>query len=155
MEAPERYYVTYIAAKPQRIWDALIDPQTCKKFFMGCWMESTWKQGSEWRLMSGDTLDSAGLVLEYDPPRRMTVSWRGESTEELRALPHIMVTIEIEDRGEVSKLTVWECHEERSTDEYKAGGRDGWPVVISGLKTLIETGAPLPALGQKTSASTA
>lgn len=150
MENPERYYVTYIAARPDQIWRALIQPESAKKFFLGRWLESDWAAGSGWKLMTENGVDSLGEIIEIDPPRRLALTWRAEDS----SLPTIHVTIEIEDRGEVSKLTVWEAHDESATEEYRAGGRDGWPLILSGLKTLLETGSPMPRAGKRVSLST-
>lgn len=140
MENREKYYVTYIAASAEQIWVALTEPESCRTFFFGRWMESDWTVGSGWRLMKGEGVDSSGKVLECMPPHKLSVSWK---SEEMPELPTVIVTIEIEKKGEVCKLTVWEAHEESASEDFRDGGRSGWPLILSGLKTLLETGRPL------------
>jgi uncharacterized protein YndB with AHSA1/START domain len=142
---PNTVYVSYIVAPAQKVWAALTEAEFTRQYFFGRNVESDWKVGSPWRLAKhDDTIDVQGRVLESDPPRRLVLSWRVESMEELRHLPDTVVTYEIDSFGEVSRLTMTESHSPTLDPKYLEGGRKGWPMIISGLKSLLETGRALP-----------
>ena len=105
-------------------------------------MESDWKAGSPFKLLMEDgRIDSQGKVLESDPPRRLAVTWHVEWMEEFRHLPEAIVTFQIDLLGDVVRLTVSEFHPDGIDPKYLEGGRRGWPIILSGLKTLLETGS--------------
>jgi uncharacterized protein YndB with AHSA1/START domain len=108
-------------------------------------MESDWKVGSPWKLLMEDgRIDCQGRVLESVRSQRLSITWHVEWLEEFRKLPEAKVVYQIEALGEVVRLTVSEFHDPSLDEKYKAGGRKGWPMILSGLKTLLETGHPLP-----------
>ncbi len=138
-------FVIYVATTPQKAWEALTSGDFTKQYFFGRRMESDWNVGSLWKLvMEGGRIDCQGKVLETDPPRRLTLTWHVEWIEELRHLPAVVVTFQIDALGEVVRLTVSEFHPEGIDEKYVEGGRKGWPIILSGLKTLLETGRPMP-----------
>ena len=135
-------YQLFIKASPERIWDAIVDPELTSKYFYGSRITitpegrvSTSPDGSEnWR----DSEDH-----EWDTPRKLVHGWRTLYDLELAAEGTRRVTWEIEPQdGGVTKLTVVHDRLDASpkTAENVAGG---WPFVLSGLKTLLETGEPL------------
>lgn len=136
-------YVTYIRTTPERLWQALIDPEFTRQFWVGTWQECEWKVGATWKLMIPDgRVGDAGEVLEIDPPRRLVLSWRNEFLPELRAEGYSRMTYELEPRGETVKLTV--THEmDRPDSKLIAGVSAGWPQLLSSLKSLLETGESL------------
>lgn len=145
LRPPEAIYVTYIAATPEQVWTAITSPEATPKYFFGRRAESDWKVGSPFKLMMEDgRVDSQGKVLEADRPRRLSVTWHVEWMEEFRALPEGVVTWQLDALGDVVRLTLFESHDESLPEKYREGGRRGWPVIMSGLKTLLETGHPLP-----------
>ncbi|HEX8906762.1 MAG TPA: SRPBCC family protein [Longimicrobiaceae bacterium] len=139
-------YVIYIAAAPERVWEALTSGEYTRKYFFGRRIESDWKPGSKWALWMPDgRVDVRGKVLEADPPRRLSLGWRVEWVEEMRHLPECIVTWTIEPVGDAMvRLTMEEAHPTPIPEELLEGGRQGWPMILSGLKTLLETGRPLP-----------
>lgn len=139
-------YVTYIAAAPERVWAALTDSRFTSQYFFGRAVESDWKTGSGWLLRRPDgTVDVRGEVHECDPAKKLVVSWRVEGSPELKNLPEAIVTYEIDDLGDgVVRLTMTEAHPTPIPAHLLAGGRKGWPMILSGLKSLLETGKPLP-----------
>lgn len=139
-------YVTYIAATPERVWEALTSGEHTRRYFFGRRIESDWKEGSTWTLWMPDgRADVSGKVLKADPPRLLSVSWRVEWVAEMRDLPDSIVTYTIEPVGEgIVRLTMEEAHPTPIPEELLEGGRQGWPMILSGLKTLLETGRPLP-----------
>ncbi|PWT72600.1 MAG: hypothetical protein C5B46_06600 [Proteobacteria bacterium] len=147
MTDPEAIYVIYIAAPPAKVWAALTGGEFTKQYFFGRRIESDWKVGSPFALwMEDGRIDVNGRVLEYDPPRRLTMTWHVEWLEEFRKLPDAIVSYQIDALGEVVRLTVTESHDESLPDKYKEGGRHGWPVILCGLKTLLETGRAMPRI---------
>lgn len=145
MTSPEAVYVIYIATTPEKLWAALTAGELTKQYFFGRRIESDWKVGSPFALwMEDGRVDVNGRVLECDPPRRLTVTWHVEWLEEFRRLPDAIVGYRIEPLGDVVRLTVTESHDESLPEKYKEGGRRGWPVILCGLKTLLETGRPMP-----------
>jgi uncharacterized protein YndB with AHSA1/START domain len=145
MEKPSSVFVTYILTTPDKLWEALTNSGSTEQSFLGQRMESDWTVGSTWKLLMEDgRIDSQGTVLESDPPRRLCISWRVEWVEEYRNLPESKLTFQIDPLGEVVRLTVSEFHHPSIDEKHIEGGRRGWPVVLSSLKSLLETGRPLP-----------
>ena len=108
-------------------------------------MESDWKQGSPWRLHKPDgTVDVEGVVRKSDPPRNLVVSWNVDAPGMPKNLPESIVTYDIEPAGDgVVRLTMTEAHPTPIPAYLLEGGRRGWPMILSGLKSLLEIGKPL------------
>lgn len=146
MENPQFIYVIYISTSPEKLWNALIDPNVTAKY----WQHenvSDWKPGSKWEHRRCDTkrtLSLVGKVIESSPPRRLVLTW-AFPTDEAREEKHSMVTLEIEPTRDVVRLTVTHAQLEPGS-EMLQGIVKGWPKVLSSLKTLLETGRPLPEL---------
>jgi uncharacterized protein YndB with AHSA1/START domain len=146
MDKPDFVYVTYISTTPESLWKALLDPATTAKY----WQHenlSDWKPGSKWehRRAGGDRkIVLVGKVLESSPPRRLVLTWAAPE-DAGREEKHSRVTFELEPIGEVVRLTV-------THDRFEPGSqmleriREGWPKVLSSLKSLLEAGRPLPKL---------
>jgi|SRR5215831_2924107 len=135
-------YMTYIKATPERVWDALMNPELTRQYWFGHHNVSDWKPGSKWshQMHDGSAVHVVGEVLEADPPRRLVVSWvspdhQGDAEKTSR------VTYEVEQFGENVKLTV--THEELHQEMFDSVSF-GWPIVLCNLKTLLETGQPMP-----------
>jgi uncharacterized protein YndB with AHSA1/START domain len=138
-------YVTYIASTPQKVWAALTSSEFTTQYFFGRSVESDWKMGSPWLLRKPDgTLDVKGVVRASDPPHKLVVSWNVVQ-EQFKDLPECIVSYEIEIAGAgVVRLTMMETHPTPIPVYLLEGGRKGWPMILSGLKSLLETGKPLP-----------
>ena len=86
MQKSEFVYVTYIRTTPEKLWQALTDPQITVQYFFGTKQESEWKPGASWRLiMSDGTLVDSGEVVEIDPPKKLVLKWRKEGEPEMHA----------------------------------------------------------------------
>ena len=138
-------YQVFIKASPDQIWDAITKPEFTSRYFYGSLVDSTLAVGTPYRGWSPDreTLWVDGEVLDSDPPRRLSYTWRALYDEETAAEEPSRVSWEIEPQeGGVSKLTVVHDQLERApkTAENVAGG---WMYILSGMKTLLETGQPL------------
>ena len=136
-------YVIYIAAAPEKVWAALTSSEFTTQYFFGRTVESDWKKGSSWLLRMPDgRVDVRGEVRESDPPRKLTVSWNIDWSE--APLPECFVTYEIEPvAGNLVRFTMTEAHPTPIAAELLEGGRKGWPMILSGLKSVLETGRPL------------
>lgn len=138
-------YVTYIAATPEQVWQALTSREISRKYFFARSIEVDCRPDGKFVLrMEDGRVDSQGRVVDCDPPRKLSVTWRVEWLEEYRTLPEALITFTIEPAGEVVRLTLSEAHSPKLDDKYKEGGKRGWPMILSGLKTLLEIGKPLP-----------
>jgi uncharacterized protein YndB with AHSA1/START domain len=141
---PKTVYVTYIAAPPDKVWEALTSPAFTRQYFFGRTIELEHKVGGSFILRMPDgRVDVAGTVVEYDPPRRLAVTWRVEWIEEMRKLPVCLVSYDVEALEGAVRLTMTEAHQWDVPDEILAGGRMGWPLILSSLKSLVETGTPI------------
>jgi uncharacterized protein YndB with AHSA1/START domain len=138
-------YVIYISSTPERVWAALTSSAFTTQFFFGRQVESDWRAGSPWVLRRADgTVDVRGVVRQSDPPRTLVVSWSVEGPPEFKDLPESVVTYAIEPAGpDVVRLTMTEAHPTPIPAYLLEGGRRGWPIILSGLKSLLETGKPL------------
>ncbi len=144
MPAPQFVHVSYIAAPAGRVFAALTDAELARELW-GFRIEGEWRAGGEFRQVTGTgEVAAAGEVLVCEPPRRLAITWRWALFGgERRAMPDASATCELEPLGALTRLTVSETHAEPVDEEYLAGGRDGWPLVVSRLKTRLETGRPL------------
>ena len=143
MSAPNRshfVYVTYIRTTPAKLWEALTDAQFVRQYWFGVTVESAWKKGAPWKLIYPDGRASdSGEILESDPPRRLVIRWQNQWNPELNAEGPSRCTIELEPTGKAVKLTI--THEiERPDSRLIAAVSQGWPLVLSNLKSLLETG---------------
>jgi uncharacterized protein YndB with AHSA1/START domain len=136
-------YVTYIRASAEKVWDALTSADFTKQFFFGQSVESDWREGSPWRLRKADgEISVTGVVREAKRPHTLVLTWNVPHPEQ--KFPECIVSYEIADAGEHGvRLTLTEAHPTPIPRAWLAGGREGWPKIISGLKTLLETGVPL------------
>ncbi len=141
---PKTVYVTYIASTPEKVWAALTSAEFTKQYFFGRSVEIESKVGGSFILRMPDgRIDIKGRVVEYDPPRRLSVTWGVDWIEEFRELPESLVTYDIEPMGESVKLTMTESFQWDVPDAILAGGRQGWPFILSSLKSVLETGKPI------------
>ena len=138
-------YAVFIKASPEQIWDAITKPEFTSRYFYGANVESTLERGEPFLGWSPDReqLWTDGEVLDADPPHRLSYTWRALYDEETANEEPSRVTWEIESQdGGVTKVTVVHDQLEKSpkTAENVAGG---WMYILSGMKTLLETGEPL------------
>jgi uncharacterized protein YndB with AHSA1/START domain len=133
-------YVTYIRTTPARLWEALTDPQFIRQYWFDTTVESGWKKGAPWKMSRADgSLTDSGEIVEIDPPRRMVIRWLNEWNPELKAEGPSRCTIELEPVDKSVKLTI--THEiDRAESKFIPAVSNGWPRIISNLKSLLETG---------------
>lgn len=145
MAESEFVYVTYIRTTPQKLWQALIDPELTRQIWCNTWQDCEWKPGATWLLMIPDgRVGDSGVVLEIEPERRLVLSWQNQFIPELKAESPSRMTYTIEQQGDMVKLTVLHEHD-KPDSKLIAGVSSGWPMILSSLKSLLETGQPLEA----------
>jgi uncharacterized protein YndB with AHSA1/START domain len=133
-------YVTVIRTTPEKLWEALTDADLIRRYWFDAIVECGWKKGSPWRKARGDgSLTDSGEILEIDPPHRMVIRWQGEWKPEFKAEGPSRCTFALEPMDGAVKLT--STHEiERPESKFIAAVSEGWPLVLSNLKSLLETG---------------
>ena len=122
--------MTYIRTTPEKLWQALIDPEFTRQYWAETWQESEWKHGAAWRIMLPDgRVANSGEILEIDPPRRLVLTWRKEFDPEMHAEGYSRLTYELEQQGDMVKLTV--MHEiDRPDSKLIKAVSGGWPVIL-------------------------
>jgi len=140
----EKVFEIYIRTTPERLWEAITDPQQRAKYNFGATVHSEWTPGSTFEVRAGDFLLGEGTNLEIDPPRRLVQTMNAYFSEEAKAEGESRVTWEIEQVADSCRLTVTHDQMREGACEELYGG---WPMVLSGLKTWIETGEILTTPG--------
>ena len=144
-ETTTQVYQVFIKAPAEQVWRALVDPEWTQKYFYGTRKEYDLRPGGRFRSVSADSGEPMvdGEVLEVEPQRRLVQTWRFLYDPELTAEGFTRVTYELEESDGLTKLTATHDLEGApKTAEHVAGG---WSYILSGLKTLLETGKPLVA----------
>jgi uncharacterized protein YndB with AHSA1/START domain len=143
MAAEKFVYVTYIASTPAKVWKALTEGELTRQYWKHT-NESDWKRGSKWKHVADDgkgTVRLVGQVVEVIPNKRLVLTW-GEVTDAGDPTRHSRVALEIEALGDMVRLTV--THDELQPDSDMARSiSEGWPRVLSSLKSFLETGRAL------------
>jgi uncharacterized protein YndB with AHSA1/START domain len=139
-----KVFEIYIKTTPERLWKALTDTEMRRKYTFGAVVTSDWTPGSRYQGVGLGTPIFAGENLEVDPPRRLVQSFRALWGEDVKSEGTSRVTWEIEPVGDSCRLTV--IHDQLREDA-NAQLYGGWPMVLSGLKTLLETGEMLTTPG--------
>ena len=141
---PAIIYTIYIAAPPETVWKALTTAEFSRQYFSGFAIEADLKVGGAFIARAPDgAVHIGGEVIECDPPRKLTVTWNVNWPALVEKLGPTLVTYEIEPAGEVVKLTMLQSHDRTISDDILSGGRQGWPAILSSLKSVLETGNPL------------
>ncbi len=145
-------YVTFILAAPQEVFDAITRPEIAQHYW-AYENVSDWKAGSRWEHVRANetrSVDLIGSVLENDPPKRLVISWARPSEFEDKD-KHSKVTFDLKPYKNMVRLTV--THDELDHDEKMANSiSHGWPMVLSSLKSYLETGKPIDVFAEPLSA---
>lgn len=140
----ERVFEIYIRTTPERLWEAITDSEIRRRYNFGAGIESDWEPGSSFTMQAGTTLLGEGVNVEVDPPRRLVQRTTMLFDEAAAAEGVTRITWDIEPVGDSCRLTV-------THDELRDGAPEqlygGWPMVLSGLKTWLETGETLTTPG--------
>jgi uncharacterized protein YndB with AHSA1/START domain len=141
----EKVFEIYIKTTPERLWEAITNPEMRAKYSFGVETHSDWTPGSSYKAGVPGVVDiAAGENLEVDPPRRLVQSFTALWSDEVKSEGVSRVTWDIEPVEDSCRLTV-------THDELREDAHDeiygGWPQILSGLKTLLETGEKLTTPG--------
>jgi uncharacterized protein YndB with AHSA1/START domain len=140
----EKVFEIYIKTTPERLWQAITDTEMRRKYTFGAVVTSDWTPGSRYQGVGQGTPIFEGENLEVDPPRRLVQSFRALWGEDVKSEGTSRVTWEIEPIGDSCRLIV-------THGQLREGGNNqlygGWPMILSGLKTLLETGQLLTTPG--------
>jgi uncharacterized protein YndB with AHSA1/START domain/DNA-binding transcriptional ArsR family regulator len=142
----EKVFEIYIKTTPDRLWEAITDPAQRAKYSFGVATKSDWTPGSPYEAaheQAGVSI-AEGENLEVDPPRRLVQSFNALWADEVKAEDTSRVTWEIEEVEDSCRLTVTHDQLREGANEQLFGG---WPMILSGLKTLLETGEHLTTPG--------
>jgi uncharacterized protein YndB with AHSA1/START domain len=141
---PAIVYTIYIASTPERVWEALTSAEFSRKYFSGFAIEAELRVGGSFIARAPDgSVHISGEVFECDPPNRLTITWNVNWPALVETLGPTLVTYEIEQAAEAVKLTLIQSHDRPISDDILSGGRQGWPSILSSLKSLLETGNAL------------
>jgi uncharacterized protein YndB with AHSA1/START domain len=141
---PMTVYTIYIAATPEKVWQALTTAEFSRRYFSGLAVEAELKVGGAFVIRAPDgSVHISGEVVECDPPHKLTITWNVNWSALVEKLGPTLVTYEIEPAGGAVKLTMTEAHDRPIDDDILSGGRQGWPAILSSLKSVLETGQAL------------
>jgi len=141
---PTFVYTIYIASTAEEVWQALTLAEFSRKYFFGNAVDVDLRIGGDYIVRTPDGAPHiSGEVIECDPQRKLTVTFNVNWPHLIEKLGPTLVTYEIEPAGEAVRLTLIESHDREIADDILSGGRAGWPAILSSLKSLLETGAPL------------
>jgi uncharacterized protein YndB with AHSA1/START domain len=141
----EKVFEIYIKTTPERLWQAITDSDQRQIYNFGVGVSSDWTNGSRYEANHpAGVAIAAGENLEVDPPRRLVQSFNALWSDDVKAEGTSRVTWEIEPIGDSCRLTVTHDQLREDANEEVYGG---WPQILSGLKTLLETGQPLTTPG--------
>jgi uncharacterized protein YndB with AHSA1/START domain len=143
MSKSEFVYVTYIRSTIDKVWEALTAPEFTRQYWFGIESRSTWNKGAKWELVAPDgRVFDAGEIVEVDRPRRLVIAWQHQLHDDMRAEGFSRATFDLETVGDCVKLTI--VHGiDVANSKLVQGVSQGWPHILSSLKSLLETGKPL------------
>jgi uncharacterized protein YndB with AHSA1/START domain len=147
MDKPQFVYVSYIATTQEKLWAALTSGEFTQKYWGGRRIQSDWQVGSLVTHTRRDgVIDWQGEVISSEPPHLLSYTFHMLISDQHRGNRPSRVTFQLQPMGSVVKLVL-------THDEFDSGSatfettRHGWPAILSGLKSLLETGSPLPFEG--------
>jgi uncharacterized protein YndB with AHSA1/START domain len=141
---PLTIYTIYIASTPEKVWEALTSAEFSRKYFFGNAVEIDQRVGGAYMVRTPDgALHISGEVVECVPYRKLSFTFNVNWPELIEKLGATLVTYDIEPAGGAVRLTMTESHDRPLNDDILSGGRQGWPAILSSLKSLLETGKPL------------
>ncbi|MEA2683553.1 MAG: hypothetical protein QOK05_1881 [Chloroflexota bacterium] len=143
-ETMEKVFEIYIKTTPERLWEAITNSEMRGKYNFGAHIQSDWTEGSRMEQRAGDMLLGEGQNIVVDPPHRLVQTMTALWGDDVKSEGTSRITWEIEPVGD-------SCHLKLTHDQLREGANEqlygGWPMILSGLKTLLETGELLTTPG--------
>jgi uncharacterized protein YndB with AHSA1/START domain len=141
---PMTVYTIYIASTPEKVWEALTSAEFSRKYFFGNSVDIDQRVGGAYLVRTPDgALHISGEVIECIPYRKLSFTFNVNWPALIEKLGPTLVTYDIEPAGDAVRLTMTESHDRPIDDDISSGGRQGWPAILSSLKSLLETGEAL------------
>jgi uncharacterized protein YndB with AHSA1/START domain len=141
---PAIVYTIYVASTPDKVWQALTSAEFSRRYFFGNAVEVDLRIGGAYIVRTPDgALHISGEVIECEPPKKLTVTFNVDWPALVEKLGPTLVSYEIEQAGDAVKLTMLQSHDRPISDDVLSGGREGWPAILSSLKSVLETGNAL------------
>jgi uncharacterized protein YndB with AHSA1/START domain/DNA-binding transcriptional ArsR family regulator len=139
-------YQIVISTSAEKIWEALITPEFTTKYWFGRSVISEWNVGSSVSVITPEGIEEVkGEVIEFQPNKRLSYTW--QAAQEGSDAKITTVVFEIQEMGPLTKLTILQDIDVKDVKFQQAAA--GWTFILCGIKTLLETGEPLPALPWK------
>lgn len=133
-------YVTFIRTTPEKLWSALTDANQMKEYWFGMQIQTEWRTGADWQMVFPDgRVADTGQILELERPKRIRLKWRNEFRPELKGEGYSLCTMDLEPVGVTVRLTITHAIE-RADSKFIQAVSEGWPKVLSNVKSLLETG---------------
>lgn len=142
MDRPRHVFQVYIRTTPEQLWQAITDPEFTSRYFHRSRVQSNWRSGDAMLYLIDKEVAVQGQVVDADPPKRLVTTWSFRRNPRFRDDPPSRVTWEIEPVGDACRLTLVHDDFPGETETFKSVG-SGWPLVLSSLKSLLETGEGL------------
>ncbi len=135
------HYVTYIRTSPEKLWVALTDVEIQKQYWFGVHCESLWAVGASWTMVYPDgRITDVGEIVEAVRPRHLVIRWQHQNKPELKAEGESRCTMDLDAKGAAVKFSLMHTIE-RDASHFIAAVSGAWPMVLSNLKSLLETGS--------------
>jgi uncharacterized protein YndB with AHSA1/START domain len=142
-DTPDFVYVTYIETTPEKLWDALTNPEFTRQYWFGIDVISDWKVGSTMKYMANGEAKVEGKILVADRPKLLSYTFR-EASGEASKEPPTKVTLELEPELGTKTVRLTVTHTDFvANSKHRTSISQGWPAVLSGLKSLLEAGKVL------------
>jgi uncharacterized protein YndB with AHSA1/START domain/DNA-binding transcriptional ArsR family regulator len=142
-ENPQHLFQIYVRCSPEQLWEGITSPDFTRRYFYGTAVQSTWEPGAAFTYLGPDGSTAVeGEVVSAEPPLRLVQTWRVMYDPAAAEEAPTRVTWEIEQMGETCRLTLTHDQFPDGSVVFEGVG-EGWPMLLSSLKTLIETGEPL------------
>jgi uncharacterized protein YndB with AHSA1/START domain len=137
-------YVIYIRTTREKLWEALLTPGFQRTYWFGMTLESDWTPGAPWKMVFPDgKVADTGEILEIEKPKLLVIRWRNEFRPELKAEGYSVCRIELEPADEATVQLRIRHEIDRPAAKFIEAVSGGWPKILSSLKSMLETGAPL------------
>jgi uncharacterized protein YndB with AHSA1/START domain len=145
---PDRISLIYIRSTPEKVWDAIVSDALSQQYFMGRTVHVASTPGDAFSITNPDgAISEEGVVLVHRAPNILRVTWQPKWSDAYKSceVEWLIDAQPTQDGSPLTRLTVHEFHQDGVPPEFLKPGREGWAIILSGIKSILETGLPLPA----------